>query len=55
MTNRDSFFPKRSHLQLPPATLRAPNLGRVLKSRDITWPTKVRLVNYGFSSSHVRM
>ena len=32
------------------------NLDRVLKSRDITLPTKVRIVkSYGFSSSHVRM
>ena len=31
------------------------NLGRVLKSRDITLPTKVHIVSYGFSNSHVRM
>ena len=31
------------------------NLDSILKSRDITLPTKVRLVNYGFSSSHVWM
>ena len=33
------------------------NLDSILKSRDITLPTKVRLVkaNYGLSSSHVRM
>ena len=31
------------------------NLDRVLKSRDITLPTKVCLVSYGFSSSHVWM
>ena len=29
------------------------NLVSVLKSRDITLPTKVCLVSYGFSSSHV--
>ena len=32
------------------------NLGSLLKSRDITLPTKVRLVkSYGFSSGHVWM
>ena len=31
------------------------NLDSILKSRDITFPTKVRLVSYGFSSSHVLM
>ena len=31
------------------------NLDSILKSRDITWPTKVCLSNYGFSSSHVWM
>ena len=31
------------------------NLDSILKSRDITLPTKVCLVNYGFSSSHVWM
>ena len=31
------------------------NLDSILKSRDITLLTKVRLVNYGFSSSHVWM
>ena len=32
------------------------NLESLLKSRDITLPTKVRLVqSYGFSSSHMRM
>ena len=31
------------------------NLDSILKSRDITWPAKVHLVNYGFSSSHVWM
>ena len=35
------------------------NLGSVLKSRDITLPTKVHLVKamvcYGFSNSHVQM
>ena len=32
------------------------NLDSILKSRDITLPTKVRLVQgYGFSSSHVWM
>ena len=32
------------------------NLDRILKSRDITLPTKVHLVkSYGFSSSHVWM
>ena len=32
------------------------NLDSVLKSRDITLPTKVRIVkSYGFSSSHVLM
>ena len=32
------------------------NLDSILKSRDITLPTKVRLVKgYGFSSSHVWM
>ena len=30
-------------------------LDSILKSRDITLLTKVRLVNYGFSSSHVWM
>ena len=32
-------------------------LDSILKSRDITWPTKVHIVSqsYGFSSSHVRM
>ena len=29
------------------------NLDRILKSRDITLPTKVRLVSYDFSSGHV--
>ena len=31
------------------------NLVRVLKSRDIIFPTKVRVQSYGFSSSHVWM
>ena len=31
------------------------NLDRVLKSRDITLPTKVHIVSYGFSSSHIWM
>ena len=31
------------------------NLDSILKSRDSTLPTKVHLVNYGFSSSHVCM
>ena len=31
------------------------NLDSILKSRDVTLPTKVHLVNYGFSSSHVWM
>ena len=31
------------------------NLDSILKSRDITLPTKVHLVSYGFSSSHVSM
>ena len=31
------------------------NLDSILKSRDITLPTKVRLVNYGFSCGHVWM
>ena len=31
------------------------NLDSILKSRDITLPTKVHLVSYGFSSSHVWM
>ena len=31
------------------------NLDSLLKSRDITLPTKVCLVSYGFSSSHVWM
>ena len=30
------------------------NLDSILKSRDITLRTKVRIVNYGFSSSHVQ-
>ena len=30
------------------------NLDSILKSRDITLPTKVRIVSYGFSSSHVQ-
>ena len=29
------------------------NLDTILKSRDITLPTKVHLSSYGFSSSHV--
>ena len=31
------------------------NLDSILKSRDITLPTKVRLQSYCFSSSHVQM
>ena len=31
------------------------NLDSILKSRDITLATKVHLVSYGFSSSHVWM
>ena len=31
------------------------NLDTILKSRDITLPTKVCLVSYGFSSGHVWM
>ena len=31
------------------------NLNSVLKSRDITWPTKVHIVKVDFSSNHVRM
>ena len=31
------------------------NLDSILKSRDITLPTKVCLQSYGFSSSHVWM
>ena len=31
------------------------NLDSILKSRDITLPTKVHLQSYGFSSSHVWM
>ena len=31
------------------------NLDSILKSRDIALSTKVHLVNYGFSSSHVQM
>ena len=31
------------------------NLDSILKSRDIPLPTKVHLVNYGFSTSHVWM
>jgi len=31
------------------------NLDSIFKSRDITLPTKVRLVGYGFSSGHVWM
>ena len=31
------------------------NLDSILKSRDITFPRKVFLVSYGFSSSHVWM
>ena len=31
------------------------NLDSILKNRDITLPTKVRLVSFGFSSSHVWM
>ena len=30
-------------------------LDSILKSRDIILPTKVHLVSYGFSSSHVSM
>ena len=32
-----------------------PNLDSILKSRDITLPTKVHIVMYSFSSSHVWM
>ena len=31
------------------------NLDSILKNRNITFPTKVHLVSYGFSSSHVWM
>ena len=31
------------------------NLDSILKSRDITWPTKFCSQSYGFSSSHVQM
>ena len=31
------------------------NLDSILKRRDVTLPTKVHLVSYGFSSSHVWM
>ena len=31
------------------------NLVSILKSRDITLPTKVHLISYGFSSSHIWM
>ena len=31
------------------------NLDSIFKSRDITLPTKVHLVNYGFSSGHIWM
>ena len=31
------------------------NLDSIFKSRDTTWPTKVRLVKTGFSSGHVWM
>jgi len=31
------------------------NLDNILKSKDISLPTKVCTVSYGFSSSHVRM
>ena len=31
------------------------NLDNILKSRDITLPTKVHLTSYGFSSSHIWM
>ena len=31
------------------------NLDSILKSRDITLPTKVSSQSYGFPSSHVRM
>ena len=31
------------------------NLDSILKSRDITWPTKFCSQSYGFSSSHVWM
>ena len=31
------------------------NIDSIFKSRDITLPTKVHLINYGFSSSHVWM
>ena len=31
------------------------NLDSILKSRELTLPTKVHLVSYGFSSSHVWM
>ena len=30
-------------------------LDSTLKNRDITLPTKVHIVHYGFSSSHVGM
>ena len=31
------------------------NLDNILKSRDVILPTKVHLVSYGFSSSHIWM
>ena len=31
------------------------NLNIILKSRDITLPTKVHIVSYSFSSSHIQM
>ena len=31
------------------------NLDSILKSRDVTLPTKVQSQGYGFSSSHVQM
>ena len=44
----------KRHLLLGKKTMT--NLDNILKSRDITLPTKVRLVkNYGFSTSHVWM
>ena len=47
------FLGLQNHCKI---TAKDENLGRVLKSRDITLPTKVHIVkSYGFSSSHVQM
>ena len=49
----DSSHETKRHLFLGRKAIT--NLGSILKSRDIILPTKVHLVSYGFSSSHVWM